>query len=68
MWEVSLTGLGMALIQGLNGVPALYLGVQTNADILTQALFRNLQAVEQAYSGLKTEVSGQIILLSHPRE
>lgn len=32
------------LIQGLNGVPVLYLSVQTSADILTQVLFRNLQA------------------------
>ena len=46
---------------------ALYLGVLTSADILTQELSRNMQAALMAHNGSKTEDSGQTEITSlHP--
>ena len=53
-----LIGVGTASAQGLNGVPASYLGVPMSADILTRALSQNMQAVSTVCNGSKIEVNG----------
>lgn len=65
MWAVSSIGRGTTLAGVRNGVLALSVSALTNVAILTQALFRNLQAVCKALSGLRTGTSGRMVALLH---
>ena len=64
MSVASLTGRGTDLEVVLNGVLALYLGVQINVVILTRALYLNMPAVIMVWTGSKKEDNGLIILLN----
>ena len=64
MSAASLTGSGTDLAAVLNGVLALYLGVQINADISTLALYLNMPDVIMAWTGSKKEDNGLIIQLN----
>ena len=57
---VSLIGRGTALTLVWNGAPALFRGVPTSADISTQALSRNLQAVFGVSNGSEIVDYGRI--------
>ncbi len=54
----------MALTAEWNGVPASYLGVLTNADILKVDLFRNLQVVWTVQTGLSRMGNGKTALMN----
>ena len=58
----------MALTAGWNGVPASYLGVLTNADILKADLFRNLQVVWTVQTGLSQTGNGKTALMNQRQE
>ena len=58
----------MALTVEWNGVPALYLGVLTNAGILKADLFRNLQVAWMVQTGLSQTGNGKAALMNQRRE
>jgi len=51
-----------------NGVPASYLGVLTNADILKADLFLNLQVAWTVQTGLSQTGNGKAALMNQRRE
>lgn len=64
MRPVTLIGVGMILTVVWNSVPALCLGVPTNADILTVDLSRNSQAAWTVQTGLEVTDNGKTEAMS----
>ena len=63
-----MSGVGTVLTAEWNGVPASYLGVLTNADILKADLFLNLQVAWTVQIGLSQMENGKAALMNQRRE